>query len=207
MGYDAETSRSRRDAESTSMSLLGRVKAGEGEAWRRLVDLYGPSLYNWCRRRNLEADEAADVAQEVFVAVFRNIGGFHRDRPGDSFRGWLCQITENKIRDYFRKQGRQPDSPGGTTFQQRIAEVAEPLSAASCSVPSADCGSSLEWRAIELVRASVEERTWKAFCLNSVEGKDAATVAKELGISVQAVYDAGYRIRRKVRQELERLIE
>jgi hypothetical protein len=41
----------------------------------------------------------------------------------------------------------------------------------------------------------------------AVEGEEVAAVAQSLGISVQAVYDAKYRIRRKVRQELDGLIE
>ena len=41
----------------------------------------------------------------------------------------------------------------------------------------------------------------------AVEGEEVPAVAKSLGISVQAVYDAKYRIRRKVRQELDGLLE
>jgi RNA polymerase sigma-70 factor, ECF subfamily len=198
-----------RDAvpESTSTSLLGRAKAGEDEAWRRLVDLYAPLLYEWCRRHGLQAEDAGDVAQEVFAAVSRNIEGFHRDRPNDSFRGWLWKITRNKICDHFRNRKRQPDGQGGTDAQVRLAEVPEqPPDASSSSLPGRD-GDSLQRRAIALVRASVEERTWQAFWQVVVDGKEAGEVGRELGISVQAVYDAKYRIRRRIRHELEGLIE
>jgi RNA polymerase sigma-70 factor, ECF subfamily len=207
MAANTKPSRSGQSAESISMSLLGRVKAGEGDAWRRLVDLYAPLLYEWCRRRQLKAEDAADVAQEVFAAVARKIEGFRRERSGDSFRGWLWTITQRKILDHFRKCGRQPEGQGGTAAQVRLNEVAEPPSVASCSALSAGCGDSVERRAIQLARASVEERTWRAFELAAIEGKDPAAVANELGITVQAVYDAKYRIRRRVRQELEGLVE
>src|SRR5262245_60137660 len=54
---------------STSPSLLARVKASDQEAWRRLVHLYGPLIYGWCRRWQLAAEDVADVFQEVFQAV------------------------------------------------------------------------------------------------------------------------------------------
>jgi RNA polymerase sigma-70 factor, ECF subfamily len=204
---DKTSSTSERAAESTSTSLLGRAKAGEDQAWHRLVDLYTPLIYEWCRRHGLRAEDANDVAQEVFVAVARSIEGFRRDRPNDSFRGWLWTITRNKIRDHFRNRKGQPDAQGGTDAQMRWAEVPEqPPDASHSSLPGG-AGDSLERRAVELVHASVEERTWQAFWRVAVEGKEVAAVARELGISVQAVYDAKYRIRRRIRQELDGLIE
>ena len=133
MDSDSRSSRGGCDAGSISTSLLGRVKAGEGEAWRRLVELYAPLLYEWCRRRGLQAEDAADVAQEVFAAVARNIESFRRDRPGDSFRGWLWTITRSKIRDHFRRFKGQPEAQGGTDAQLRLAEIPEPPSDASQS--------------------------------------------------------------------------
>ena len=93
----------RRADDVTSTSLLGRAKAGEGEAWSRLVELYAPLLYEWSRRNGLQADDAADVAQDVFATVARKLDSFRRDRPGDSFRGWLWTIARNKINDHFRR--------------------------------------------------------------------------------------------------------
>jgi DNA-directed RNA polymerase specialized sigma24 family protein len=49
-----------------------------------------------------EAD-AADVSQDVFAAVARHIADFRRERPGDSFRGWLWTITRNKVRYHWRR--------------------------------------------------------------------------------------------------------
>ena len=193
--------------DATSMSLLGRAKAGEDEAWRRLVGLYAPLVYEWCRRNGLQADDAADVAQDVFAAVARNIESFRRDRPGDSFRGWLWTIARNKIRDHFRKLKGLPKGEGGTRAQSRLAEIPEPSAELSKSALPGNSDSSLERRAVEMVRAGVEERTWQAFWRVAVEGGEVPAVAKSLGISVQAFYDAKYRIRRKVRQELDGLID
>lgn len=193
--------------DSTSTSLLGRAKAGEGEAWRRIVELYGPLVYDWCRHCDLKAEDAADVAQEVFAAVAKSIEAFRRDRPGDSFRGWLWTITRNKIRDHVRGRTGRPEAQGGTAAQQRLAQIPEQPPEASMSGVSPASSSSLQQRAIELVRAGVEERTWQAFWQVVVEGKEASAVAHELGMSVQAVYDAKYRIRQRIRQQFDGLLQ
>jgi RNA polymerase sigma-70 factor, ECF subfamily len=112
--------------DGTSPSLLVRVRANEAGAWERLVDLYAPLVYHWCRRCRLPPEDAADVFQEVFRAVAEHLGGFRRDRPGDSFRAWLRTITRSKVRDHVRRQAGQAQAPGGTDAQRLLHEVPAP---------------------------------------------------------------------------------
>jgi RNA polymerase sigma-70 factor (ECF subfamily) len=192
---------------STSSSLLARAKARQAEAWQRLVQLYGPLVYQWCRRSSLQAEDAADVGQEVFAAVAKHIDGFRRDRPGDSFRGWLWQITRNKIYDHLRRQQGQAVGQGGSEAQQRLNQIPEqPPDDLTCTSPLHP-HLAVKRRAIDLVRASVEPRIWEAFWQITVNGRPATDVAAELGVGVQVVYDAKYRVRRKMRQELEGLFD
>src|SRR5687768_13220345 len=65
-------------AASVSSSLLAGLFAQDPEAWGRLVRLYYPLVRNWCLRARLQADDAADVAQEVFRALAGNVGRFER---------------------------------------------------------------------------------------------------------------------------------
>ena len=78
---------------STSASLLDRVRQLDPEAWDRLTRLYSPLVYRWCRQAALQDTDAADVSQEVFRSVAGGIAKFHRDQPGDSFRGWLWSLS------------------------------------------------------------------------------------------------------------------
>src|SRR5262249_21935918 len=79
----------------TSRSLLERIKANDDAAWDRLIRLYAPLVYRWCRRWDLPEQEIGDVLQEVFQAVATHISGFRREREGDTFRGWLRTIARN----------------------------------------------------------------------------------------------------------------
>jgi RNA polymerase sigma-70 factor, ECF subfamily len=192
---------------STSSSLLALVKAGNAIAWQRLLEVYTPLVYQWCRHGNLQEDDAADVAQEVFVAVARGIGDFRRERAGGSFRGWLWMITRNKIRDSVRRRHGLPQARGGTEAQVQLAQVADNAPEPSTQDFAVRHEGSLQRRALELIRASVEPRTWDAFWRVTAEGRDPDFVAQDLGLTVKAVYDANYRVRRKLRNELEGLIE
>lgn len=187
---------------STSTNLLERVKAREPEAWQRLVELYGPLVYDWCRQSGVRGEDARDVGQEVFAVVAEGVAGFRRDRPGDSFRGWLWTITRSKICDHFRRLRQEAQARGGTDAQQQLAQVPEDPPAPSAVSVAPEVVGEVERRAVELVRPAVEERTWRAFWAITVDGRPAADVADELGMSVPAVYKAKYRVIRQIRREL-----
>lgn len=91
-----------------------------------LVELYAPLVNHWCRRSDLPPEDAADVFQEVFGSVAASIFSFQRDRPGDTFRGWLRTVTTNKIRDHFRRQQDKKEAEGGTGAQMCLAEIPDP---------------------------------------------------------------------------------
>jgi RNA polymerase sigma-70 factor (ECF subfamily) len=60
----------------TDSELVRRLQAGETEAFGELLDRYGAKIYNLVYRSINPREEAEDVAQEVFVEVWRGIGGF-----------------------------------------------------------------------------------------------------------------------------------
>src|SRR5436190_6698074 len=72
---------------ATSRSLMERVRADDASAWDRLVSLYAPLVFYWCRRADLQEEDAADVLQEVFLAVATHLRGFRKDWPGYTFWG------------------------------------------------------------------------------------------------------------------------
>jgi RNA polymerase sigma-70 factor, ECF subfamily len=186
-------------AEPTSLTLLERVRNQDADGWRRLVQLYGPLVYQWCRRQRLRDEDAADVSQEVFRTVAQRIDTFRRDGPGASFRGWLWTITRNKIGDHFRREEGRPAAAGGTDAHLRLQEVPEQLPDDEQS--QADTHS-LTHRALALIRTEFEERTWQAFWRTVVDNEAPRDVAAELGVTPDAVRMAKSRVLRRLREEL-----
>lgn len=184
--------------DSTSSSLLARLRGQDKDAWNRLVALYGPLIYTWCRQRGLQAEDAADVVQEVFRSVAASVKDF-KPEPNGSFRGWLWTITRNRMFDFFRRRQRQPGAIGGSDAQQRWAEIPESLDE---SKQGADAAGNLVRRALAMIRPDFSEASWQAFLRVVMEDQRPEDVARDLAISVNALYIAKSRILRRLRDEL-----
>jgi len=187
---------------SSGLSLAIRLRAGSSEAWRELVDLYGPLVESWCRRAGVSAAARADVGQEVFLAVHRGISGFDPTQPNATFRGWLWTITRNAVLKWLRSPEPQP--PGGSTALARLADIPNPWENASSDEPPStpDESASLLRRALDQIRPTVEPQTWKAFWSTAVVGRSAHDVAEELDLTPAAVRQAKSRILRRLRRQL-----
>jgi RNA polymerase sigma-70 factor (ECF subfamily) len=156
-------------------------------------------VYGWARRANLRDEDAADVTQEVFQAVAQSLAQFRRDRPTDSFRGWLGGITRHKIQDFFRRRAHQPEAAGGSAALDQLQECPVPVAE---EVAASEDVRELARRAMALVRSDFQEHTWRAFVQTAVQGREPADVATELQMSVASVYSAKSRILARLRQEL-----
>ncbi len=188
---------------STSVSLLDRVRENDDAAWERFVDIYGPLVFSWCRRSgNLSQEDSADVMQEVFQSVAGAVQRFQRSHAGE-LRAWLRTITTNKIRDFYRKQRSQAQSIGGSTIQHRLSQVPE----ISISENEDEEKAILTRRALEVMKTDFDQSSWQAFWKSAIDGLTAAEIAEELNITRQAVWQACYRIRKRLREELTGMLE
>jgi RNA polymerase sigma-70 factor, ECF subfamily len=194
------------ESHTISSTLLEQVRSHQPEAWRRLADLYGPVVYRWCRQAGVAVDDTPDLVQEVFTAVTRHIGGFRRDQPGDSFAAWLRIVTRNIVRDFFRSRRDRLIALGGTDAQQRFLELPEPPEPTEPSDPR-EVNALLVPRGLDLIRAEFEDRTWEAFHRAVIEKQPPTRIAMELGMSVPAVYQAKSRVLRRLRRDLDGLLE
>ncbi len=192
--------------ERTSLTLLDRVRAKDGQAWARFVDLYSPLIYHWCRRAGLSEQDAEDVGQEVFRAVSGAIARFRHDRQGDTFRGWLRTITRSQVRDFRRRDRPGQRGAGGSDAQGRLADLPEEVST-EAEAAEADERLVLLRRAVELLLEDCQERTREAFRRVVLEEQAVEDVARDLGLTKNAIYVAKARLLRLLRDELEGLVD
>jgi len=92
------TSTSILDLDST---LVARCLSGEDAAWEELVRQHTRRVYGICYRFTGKDAAAQDLTQEVFLRVFRALGGF-RSTEG-SFATWLTRLTRNLLIDHYRR--------------------------------------------------------------------------------------------------------
>lgn len=193
------------DVSGTSPSLLVRAREQDPDAWGRLVSLYTPLVYGWCRRAGLTEMDAADVCQETFCKLVQLIGEFRHEPGRSTFRHWLRTITWNQLRSFARREERWPHGIGGND----ALEILRQLPAKEDEEQEALVREHqlLCWRAAELVRRNVEDKTWSAFWRVTVEGEDPVRIAFDLGLTVNAVYIARWRVLKRLRGEFAGLID
>jgi RNA polymerase sigma-70 factor (ECF subfamily) len=190
----------------TSKTLLQRLRANDSEAWRVMVQLYTPLVRHWATRGGVRGVDVEDVTQEVLQAAATHMENFRRDKPGDSFRGWLRGITRNMVLQHFRRSGRNPRGSGGTSALIQLQEVEDAVSPEEDTDPVEELDG-LRRRALELVRSEFEERTWRAFWMTVVEGRAPADIATEMGVTPTAIRMAKSRVLRRLKETFGDLIQ
>jgi RNA polymerase sigma-70 factor (ECF subfamily) len=186
---------------ATPPSLLEKVRqTSDQQAWSRFVWLYTPLLQRWLARLGVGADEAGDLIQDVFVILVRKLPEFSYDRE-KSFRAWLRTVLLNRWRDRRRHQVPLPiDDESPALANLEVEGPAELFD-------QAEYHSYLTSRALHLIQTDFPEPTWQAFWQVVVAERPAAEVAAALGTTVNAVYLAKGRVLRRLRVELDGLLD
>ncbi|MCM2370487.1 RNA polymerase sigma factor [Aporhodopirellula aestuarii] len=189
-----------RDEPSTHRSLLDRARDGNDDGWRMLVQVYGPVVYGWIRRCGVQSADAADIMQETFLSASKSLAHFDAERTGATFRGWLWTIAKHKLRDRQRAEAREP-AQGNESIEKLAAEQWH-LDDADPPSEIDDDLQSVRIRMLELLRTSIQPRTWQMFWRTAVDGCDPGDVADEMNVSRWTVYKARARVLQRLREEM-----
>lgn len=183
----------------TPPSLLERLRGPDrAAAWERFTQLYSPLLFYWARKTGLQEHDAADLVQEVLALLVRKLPDFQYE-AGGSFRGWLRMVLLNKWREARRR--RQLPIDADACLPELPAPGTDNLLADD------DYHLELLRRALNVLKADFQTTTWEAFWRTAVLGQPAHAVALELGMSPGAVHVARFRVLKRLRQELEGLVD
>ena len=191
----------------TSVSLLERLCLQPDEhSWKQFIDLYAPLIRGWLRRYSVKKEDAEDLAQEVMTVVVRELGHFQHNQQRGAFRNWLRTVTVNQLRALWRNQRGRAAASGDSDIAQMLDQLADPNSSLS-QLWDQQHDQHVARRLMELIQPHFEPATWQAFRRVALDGKKAATVAEELGLSVNAVLLAKSRVLSRLRQELRGLTD
>ena len=185
---------------TTSTSLLIRLREPTDQAaWSRFVNLYGPLIYHWAKRTGLKEEDASDLVQDVMALLIRKLPAFEYDKSR-SFRSWLKTVTLNKWRETCRRKSIP-------THEASLSGL--------CNIPEkqadefwdADYRKYVVSRAMDLMKQDFQPKTWQA-CRRYVLGEAKPDeLAAEYGISVWTIYSAKSRLIKRLREELDGMLD
>jgi RNA polymerase sigma-70 factor, ECF subfamily len=181
---------------------MARLAGDHGAALNDLMERHAGKLFHYLVRSLQNEADAADLAQETFVRIYKNRARFD---PQQKFSTWLYAIASNLVRDRYRWRSRHPQISLDTEDEQAGSPLKDTLPA---SGPLPDQTLQAEERA-DLVRqavAALPEDLRQPLILAVYEGLPQAEIATILRCSVKAVETRIYRARQQLRAALAGLM-
>lgn len=90
-----------RDQTLPSAQLVRQATGGDLDAFEELIRRLQRPVYGFAYQHLRDHDEAHDLAQEIFVKLYRNLGRYEPDRP---FEPWFWKLAANTTINYRRKR-------------------------------------------------------------------------------------------------------
>ena len=181
-------------------ALMLRVKQGDGAAFAGLVDKYKQPVLNLAYRMLHDATEAEDVAQNVFVQVFRSA---HRYEVSAKFSTWLFTIARNLTLNELRRRSRHPaESMDATRPEQEDQPLQQFEDKKGFLPPEHLLHGELEEK-IEQALAQLPENQRTAILLCRQSELDYQEIAKVLGCSLSATKSLIHRGRETLKLRLK----
>ncbi|NCW87990.1 MAG: RNA polymerase sigma factor [Chitinophagia bacterium] len=186
----------------TELELIEGLKRGDESAFRVLVEQYQDLVYNTALGVVQNAADAEDVAQEVFIQIFRSIGTFKSEAKLST---WIYRITTTRALDLLR--ARKSKKRFGLLKRLWETEDENPLDTIEdFNHP----GVALERKedAAKLFEAigQLPENQKVAFVLHKLEGLSYQEISEIMGNTVPAVESLMHRARLNLKKILEKKI-
>ena len=186
--------------EDTERDVVRRVRDGDSDAYRLLVERYQARIHRLVGRLlGPDHGDVDDVVQEVFVKAFFSLGKFREDA---TFGTWITRIAINRARDELKKQSGKVslDAEPGEDAVQGLRDrlSTEPFGGDGEDQPADTAVSSLVARTV----ACLPDRLRVVVTLKDMEGNSYQEVAGILNCSIGTVKSRHARARQRLRQML-----
>ena len=176
--------------QTTDYALAQKAAGGDMPAFEELYQRHNRRVYSLCLRMTQNVSEAEDLAQEVFIQLFRKIGSF---RGESAFTTWLHRLTVNQVLMHFRKRSvkLEQTTEEGETPVQIVMGTENPN-----AMPVVDR------IALDKAIAQLPPGYRTVFVLHDVEGHEHEEIARMLGCSVGTSKSQLHKARMKLRNLL-----
>lgn len=184
-------------------ALVQKAQDGDESAFMILVEKYREKILGTASRFGRDPEEVRDLAQEIFVEVWKGLSGYNGRAP---FEHWLSRVATNRCMRFLRRHhrrraveviGTENPSGDGRDRNEQLADEAGPR--------QRDAAEAREVLAVALQRLSPKDAL--VVTLREVEGRSIAEVARDTGWSEGTVKVRAHRARKRLREILEEMGE
>jgi RNA polymerase sigma-70 factor (ECF subfamily) len=184
---------------SSDVELVGRARGGDAAAFGLLVERHQDHIYGAVCHLVGSGHDAEDIAQEVFVLAYANLGGF---RGKAKFSTWLYGIMLNAVRSHWRRRQRRA-----------VVSLAasEEEDEASPDPPAREDGpqeASMRQESVQVVRAAIaglDPELREIVVLRDIQGLNYEELAQALELAPGTVKSRLHRARQALKDKLEPL--
>jgi RNA polymerase sigma-70 factor (ECF subfamily) len=175
------------------IDLVARHRAGDGRAFDEVYVRYSSMVYGLALRLSANPQEAEDLTQEVFLRIYRHLGGF---RGGSSLKTWVYRVALNQCRSRYARF--RPATQG--LFEEGVEEAPQLRDPARGPEETALSNDTARRVALALARLPLVFR--EAVVLRDLEGLAYEEIADATGVRVGTVRSRIARGREQLRQLL-----
>lgn len=177
---------------ASDMELARAAAAGDSSAFEKLYEQHHRRVYSLCLRMLGNATQAEDLTQEVFLQVYKKIGGFRGD---SAFTTWLHRLTVNQVLMHFRRRGVKLEH---TSEEGDFTNVVE------TPLQSTRRISMIDKLALEKAISELPNGYRTVFVLHDVEGYEHGEISDRLDISIGTSKSQLHKARMRLRQLLNK---
>lgn len=179
--------------------LVSRIKSGDRAGFKILVDRFSTRVVNLCFRITGNRMDAEDIAQDVFVEIYKNIGKF---RAESSLATWILRIAYNRALNHLRDNRRTQMLSLDSREVGEGRSFAETLQGKSSERPDREMEIRRNRSILYDAIAALPPKYGKPFALHKLDGMPYSDIANLLGISLSAVESRIHRAKLRLQKHL-----
>lgn len=176
------------------VALVERHRCGDLQAFDEVYERFGEMVYNLALRLAGNREEAADLTQEIFLRIYRHLGGFG---GRSTLKTWVFRIAVNHCRDRLSRHVPAMQSIDDR-YEEGTVSIADPSRGPEDLAVAAD-----EGRRVMVGLARLPQVFREAVVLRDLEGLSYEEIAEVLGVRVGTVRSRIARGRDQLRDLLE----
>jgi RNA polymerase sigma-70 factor (ECF subfamily) len=173
------------------------------EAWNCFYDFYAPWVRSFLRKRDLLEEERNDCFQDFWKEVVAHLGHFQYDSTRGRLWTWLAALARNTAADCIRERARHPTT---SLRQHQAMALLDPGSDPAADYERRRAQNHVRRVLIQL-SGQVSATSFQVLHLRWIEGRTVAEIADALELTPEQVRFRHHRVKRKLRDLLERAMD